>query len=96
MFRPLAAPAPSGEGGEVAQLFGEACKWTRSIYETYPGYAPPKGALGEYNGKFMVGQRVLRGGSCMTPARHMRATYRNFWPPHTRFQMAGLRLARDA
>ena len=79
----------------VRQLFGDAWEWTRSSYESYPGYQVPAGALGEYNGKFMVNQRVLRGGSCLTPQRHMRATYRNFWPSHTRFQMTGIRLARE-
>ena len=82
--------------GPLAQLFGDAWEWTRSSYEPYPGYAPDPGALGEYNGKFMVGQRVLRGGSCFTPRGHVRATYRNFWPPETRFQVTGARLARTA
>jgi ergothioneine biosynthesis protein EgtB len=86
---------PAGGATSVRQLFGDAWEWTRSSYEAYPGYEPPAGALGEYNGKFMVGQRVLRGGSCLTPQRHVRTTYRNFWPPHTRFQMAGIRLARE-
>jgi ergothioneine biosynthesis protein EgtB len=93
-LRPL--PADAHEKGPVRQLFGDAWEWTRSSYEPYPGYEPPRGALGEYNGKFMVNQRVLRGGSCLTPRRHMRATYRNFWPAATRFQMAGLRLAKGA
>ena len=92
-LRPVPAPhAPR----MVRQLFGDAWEWTRSSYEPYPGYSPPAGAIGEYNGKFMVGQVVLRGGSCFTPAGHVRASYRNFWPPGTRFQMTGLRLARDA
>jgi ergothioneine biosynthesis protein EgtB len=96
VLRPLPAPPVEGaEGHGVRQLFGDAWEWTRSSYDPYPGYAPPAGALGEYNGKFMVGQRVLRGGSCLTPARHVRASYRNFWHPPTRFQMTGLRLARD-
>jgi ergothioneine biosynthesis protein EgtB len=86
---------PAVDGPRVRQLFGDAWEWTRSSYEAYPGYETPAGALGEYNGKFMVGQRVLRGGSCLTPQRHVRASYRNFWPPHTRLQMAGLRLARN-
>jgi ergothioneine biosynthesis protein EgtB len=90
-------PAPRKSVSEpLAQLFGDAWEWTSSGYDPYPGYAPPEGALGEYNGKFMVSQKVLRGGSCLTPRRHVRASYRNFWHPATRFQMAGIRLARDA
>ena len=84
----------SGVHRIVRQMFGDGWEWTRSSYEAYPGYEPPAGALGEYNGKFMVNQRVLRGGSCLTPRRHVRATYRNFWHPPTRFQMTAIRLAR--
>ena len=94
VLHPMPA-SPSADAPAVRQLFGDAWEWTRSSYEAYPGYQTPAGALGEYNGKFMVSQRVLRGGSCLTPQRHVRATYRNFWPPHTRFQMAGIRLARE-
>lgn len=76
--------------------FGSAWQWTRSSYAPYPGFRAPPGAVGEYNGKFMVNQQVLRGSSRWTPPGHSRTTYRNFWPPDTRFQATGLRLARDA
>jgi ergothioneine biosynthesis protein EgtB len=89
------APAPAGASG-LTQVYGDCWEWTGSAYLGYPGYRPAEGALGEYNGKFMCNQMVLRGGSCATPRSHIRDSYRNFWPPSTRFQFTGIRLARDA
>ncbi|MXW52639.1 MAG: ergothioneine biosynthesis protein EgtB [Gammaproteobacteria bacterium] len=88
-------PQPASEGDQLKQLIGDCWEWTSSSYSPYPGYVPLKGALGEYNGKFMANQFVLRGGSVATPPGHIRTTYRNFFYAHDRWQFTGIRLARD-
>ena len=91
-----AAEPPEAGGADPEGWFGRVWQWTASAYSPYPGFRPSAGALGEYNGKFMVNQQVLRGSSSATSSGHARRTYRNFFPPSARWAFAGLRLCRDA